>query len=48
MNILIADDDPVSLRLLEAVLKKWGHSPVLARDGEEAWSKNRRAHFEFD
>ena len=37
MKILIADDDPVSLRLLEAVLTKWGHEPTLARDGEEAW-----------
>ena len=38
MKILIADDDPVSLRLLEAVLSKWGHESVLARDGDEAWT----------
>jgi len=38
MQILIADDDPISLRILERVLQKWGHEPVTARDGEEAWA----------
>jgi sigma-B regulation protein RsbU (phosphoserine phosphatase) len=37
MRILIADDDPVSLRLLARTLENWGHETVLARDGEEAW-----------
>ena len=36
MRILIADDDPVSLRLLQAVLEKWGHEVIMARDGTEA------------
>ncbi len=37
MRILIAEDDPVSRRLLEATLKRWGHEPVLTSTGTEAW-----------
>jgi two-component system cell cycle response regulator len=39
MKILIADDDRVSLRLLERTLQKWGHDVVSAIDGLEAWQK---------
>jgi len=35
-NILIADDDPVSRRLLEAHVVKWGYQVVTAADGLEA------------
>jgi DNA-binding response OmpR family regulator len=35
--VLIADDDPVSRRLLESLLEKWGFAVVAARDGEGAW-----------
>ena len=37
MRILIAEDDPVSRRLLEAKLVKWGYEVVVTRDGNEAW-----------
>ncbi len=37
IRVLIAEDDPTSLRLVEVMLTKWGYQPVLARDGEEAW-----------
>ena len=37
MRILIAEDDQVSRRLLEAHLGKWGYQVVAARDGDEAW-----------
>ncbi len=37
MRILIAEDDAVSRRLLEATLSKWGHDVVVACDGAEAW-----------
>ncbi|HEV2386611.1 MAG TPA: diguanylate cyclase [Candidatus Acidoferrales bacterium] len=37
MKILIADDDPVSRRLLENLLRKWDYEVVPARDGQEAW-----------
>jgi two-component system, cell cycle response regulator len=38
MKILIAEDDHVSRRLLEAHLGKWGYQVVAARDGDEAWA----------
>ncbi|HET7102044.1 MAG TPA: diguanylate cyclase [Terriglobia bacterium] len=37
MKILVADDDPVSRRLLEVLLNKWGFEVCVATDGEEAW-----------
>lgn len=37
MKILIADDDPVSRRLLQIALVKWGYEVVTAADGNEAW-----------
>jgi phosphoserine phosphatase RsbU/P len=36
-RILVADDDAVSLRVLQKALEKWGHEVVAARDGTEAW-----------
>ena len=36
-RILVADDDLVSLRVLQKLLEKWGHETVVARDGTEAW-----------
>jgi CheY-like chemotaxis protein len=38
MRILIADDDRVSLRVLQGVLQDWGYEVVPARDGTEAWA----------
>jgi len=35
-KILIAEDDPVSRRMLQAFLAKWGYQTVAARDGAEA------------
>jgi phosphoserine phosphatase RsbU/P len=37
MKILIADDDPLTCRMLEALLPRWGYEVVTARDGNEAW-----------
>lgn len=37
MKVLIADDDPVSSRVLAATLIKWGHKVVTAANGHEAW-----------
>ncbi len=36
-RILVADDDPVSLRVLQKALEKWGHEVVAAKDGTGAW-----------
>lgn len=39
MKILIAEDDPVSRRLLEVFLKSAGYEVISARDGQEAWAQ---------
>ena len=41
-SILIAEDDPVSAKILEIALSKLGYEPVIARDGAEAWDKFNR------
>jgi len=38
MNVLVAEDDSVSLRVLQTFLEKWGWNVVVARDGAEAWT----------
>jgi sigma-B regulation protein RsbU (phosphoserine phosphatase) len=37
VKILIAEDDPVSRRLLQATLEKWDHDVIAAEDGLAAW-----------
>ena len=37
MKVLIAEDDMVSRRLLQATLCKWGYEPVVTSDGAAAW-----------
>ncbi len=37
MQALLADDDPVSLQILEAMVRSFGFEPVLAHDGGQAW-----------
>lgn len=39
MRVLVAEDDPVSRRILESFLDRWGFEVELASDGEEAWRK---------
>lgn len=39
MKILIAEDDPVSRRVLEAFLVKWSYEVIVARNGAEAWDE---------
>jgi DNA-binding response OmpR family regulator len=38
MKILIAEDDPVSRRLLQAALIKWGYEVTVTTNGKEAWA----------
>jgi DNA-binding response OmpR family regulator len=42
MKVLIAEDDPVSRRILEATIKKFGYEVVVAADGAEAWTALQR------
>ena len=37
MKALIAEDDSISRRMLEAFLVKWGYEVMAATEGEEAW-----------
>ena len=37
MKILIADDDVISLRMLDGLLTGWGYQVVMATDGDAAW-----------
>ncbi|HKV28412.1 MAG TPA: diguanylate cyclase [Candidatus Acidoferrales bacterium] len=38
MKILVAEDEPVSRRLLEAFLRKWGYQVVAVAKGDDAWA----------
>ena len=37
MKVLIADDEAVTRRSIEALLVKWGYEPAVASNGDEAW-----------
>ncbi|MHC4562430.1 MAG: GGDEF domain-containing response regulator [Planctomycetota bacterium] len=37
MRVLIAEDDPISCRVLESTLRKWEFDPVAVADGQAAW-----------
>jgi two-component system, cell cycle response regulator len=39
LRILLAEDDVITRRLLEAQLKKWGHEVVPCSDGQQAWDQ---------
>ncbi|MBA3697533.1 MAG: SpoIIE family protein phosphatase [Planctomycetes bacterium] len=42
MDILVVDDDALSLRLLIALVEKLGHHPISATDGLSAWELYRK------
>ena len=39
LRILLADDDPVTRRMLQAALSDWGHDVLTCADGSEAWEE---------
>ena len=39
MRILVAEDDAVSRRVLEAVLERMGHDCDVTEDGDKAWAR---------
>jgi DNA-binding response OmpR family regulator len=45
MKVLVADDEPISRKLLQSYLQKWGCEVTAAQDGAEAWSCFQRDEF---
>ncbi len=45
MQVLIADDDPVSLRVLEKALRRRDYEVTAVRDGAEAWARYQEGDF---
>jgi CheY-like chemotaxis protein len=39
MSVLIAEDDPISRKLLQVMLTKWGYETIVCCDGRDALSK---------
>ena len=39
MRILVAEDDPVSRRVLEALVERMGHECAVTEDGDQAWAR---------
>lgn len=37
LKVLIADDDPISQRILEKNIKDWGYKVIIVNNGQEAW-----------
>lgn len=37
VRVLIAEDEPISRRMLENALKSWGYEVIVTRNGQEAW-----------
>jgi DNA-binding response OmpR family regulator len=46
MKILVAEDDAVSRRVLEAVLQRMGHDCDVAEDGDQAWERLQQADYD--
>jgi DNA-binding response OmpR family regulator/anti-sigma regulatory factor (Ser/Thr protein kinase) len=45
MKVLIAEDDPVSMRLLQSHLQAWNYEVVSARNGQDAWELFEKDYF---
>jgi sigma-B regulation protein RsbU (phosphoserine phosphatase) len=45
MKVLIAEDEPVSQRLLQRTLEQWGYEVVAVADGAEAWRQFQATNF---
>lgn len=47
LRVLVADDMPLNIKLLEVFLKKDGHTVEIARDGQQALEKAKNGVFDF-
>lgn len=43
MRVLIAEDEPISRRMLENALQGWGYEVVVTKNGQEAWKALNRS-----
>ena len=46
MRILVAEDDAVCRTIIEKEIRRFGHEPVPAEDGNIAWGRYRMEHFQ--
>lgn len=46
MRILIAEDEPITRRVLQRQLESWGHNVVTAEDGTQAWDQLQQQQFD--
>lgn len=42
-SVLVADDDPIFLRILESWFRKWSYNVIVAKDGNEAWAELQKS-----
>jgi two-component system NtrC family sensor kinase len=47
LRVLVVDDEPHILHYMRATLEAWGHTPVVAGDGEEALARASRESFDL-
>ena len=47
-SLLLVDDDPLSLELLQGYLEPTGYKLTIAHDGEEAWNLLSDPQCKFD
>ena len=47
LHILVAEDNAVNQRVMVILLKKWGHTAVLANNGEEAVEQAAKEDFDL-
>src|ERR1051326_1038641 len=45
MKVLIAEDDPISRRLLQSYLERWEHVVTGAENGAQAWERFQADEF---
>jgi diguanylate cyclase (GGDEF)-like protein len=43
MQVLIAEDDQVSRKMLVSIVRKWGYQPLAVDDGRQAWEALQQA-----
>jgi len=37
MNVLVAEDENFSRTILTSIIERWGYTPVVAENGQQAW-----------